>query len=351
MTTRSPKAVASAAGMTLVRGDEERLGSPVAAAPILAPTVVEVDLGQVVYGFVGARGGYEPARWVDPASPAAYRLLDSFVELATGESDDDEVVKLVRNWGALGLCPHHLPVGHNPPPRYAVAVTQGAGWWCLPLGYGDARFQAEMSKRHGAEVAQWGYEPISRWRDFARSASALLLVAAALRSRVVPAPPDTREAFAFWGLPDAPLAVVPAEKRAEVGWRLLVDAMNGWLSLAGLTVNAAFRRDTNGLSMDTRWVTGWESRRATGSSAWLPGGGIVTGQVFGVLALQLLLRIGRNRDIGVCAWCRRPFLSADRRLRPDRRHFCERCQREKRPDLMAQRDKRERDRRREREGT
>jgi len=213
-------------------------------------------------------------------------------------------------------------------------------WWCFPLGYRHARFQEEMSRRHGAEVAQWGYEPISRWRDFALSASGLIHVAASLHTGEQADPDAVHRAFSFWGLPDPPPASL---HRPDFAWRLVADALSGWLSVGGVTIRAALRQDARGLSIGTSWVTGWQSQRHMGSVS-MPGAAPMTGQVFGMLALQLMLRIGRNRDIGVCAWCRRPFLSADRRLRPDRRHFCEQCQREKRPDLMAQHDKRDRDR-------
>jgi len=142
-------------------------------------------------------------------------------------------------------------------------------------------------ERPGKHLLYW--EPISVWRDFSRQANEIISVMA----------PGLNLAPAGGWLPLPPLSTLN-EWLAMTGVRPVVDWINGRLRL--------------------RW------------------GGV---GVFGVLALQLALRVTKERGLALCAGCGRPFTPQRRRPRAGENHYCEDCGR-----VQAQRDASRRYRRR-----
>ena len=191
-------------------------------------------------------------------------MFRRFIEL---DGKDSEAYRTYASkWGVFRLCRHDLPHMHNWP-------TGTKKWGCRP---------------RGTALRQW--EPLERWRGVVAEFRACLAIAAEMQA-------GRKGKAADWlrlGSETTP--------RAESKRRLLLRAtVNNALYLG--RVQPAIEYDN---SIITTFQTGY-------------------GNLYGALALQLLLSIARTDGLANCSACGNPFVLTGRRPNPNRRCYCPAC--------------------------
>ena len=223
------------------------------------------------------------------------RILSDFVRLANG--DGPQIRAYARQWGILGICKHGLPSSH--------AGNEGGIPCCQPL---DRR-----------EDPAWcfdGWEPLERWRHFARQAQAMLNLAARLHTDQPRQPEDWQVVVHH------PTQPVPWwHPSVEAEWILLSHVVGAWIQIGDVRPVMA-RGPTQGRHVEF------------GSSAAGP-------RLFGTLACQLLFTITRETGVAVCSECAAIY-TPTRQPRPDQRRYCRSCRADGVPQRDAQRDRQRR---------
>jgi hypothetical protein len=246
-------------------------------------------------------------------------LLEAFVNLtSSGRLSPANVERFAKKWGALGICKHGKPYTHRRdghsllirvPEKGDDAGTQLRG--CPPLGYPrpERRFNPAL------------WDPLESWDTYSGNARALINIAAALNqsrfgevedwhrllSRTMPLERWTRtvhvKLFASPGVPK----VWGSRLNAERFW--ISNLLNLWLE-----------------DGDVRWQCAWER------PAFMVTPGVQS--LFGAIALQLMLAIGRVDALAVCSNCRVAY-GPRRKPVAGRRSYCETCRRDKIPQRDA----------------
>jgi hypothetical protein len=284
-------------------------------------------------------------------------LLTRFIGLA--DAPDRAIGEYARRFGVLGICEHGIPCGtHGGTGVHHCSRLVDHDWDRLDADP-EAYFDEWVS--HPGSKDSW--DPIAGWRHYARQARAALAIAARVQVGQPGREEDWRtiyewgwdenedkgvagrwtdpdladelddkewEIFADTPLPDfssrvtfdprtgamqlrtfgaETMGYVPIPGPAAMGWwgqgprfeRLLLSTVvNGWADIGGLTLRH-------------KWAISGAPRIALAGH-----------QLFGALAVQLLLAIGRTNGFAHCSACGKQY-TPDRRPPPGRRHYCPEC--------------------------
>lgn len=204
------------------------------------------------------------------------RLLEDFARLGT--ADDRAIEAYARQWGVLYICTHNLPSSHRHTPR---ATPQRGWWWRCDL--------------YETGVGGYYWEPLDVWREYAEKARAMLAIASDFYSG---GPGKVDDWRVVMGLGDDEPPTGPLESPWH-GRFFLSGAVNNWIGLAGV-------EPTLCLSEKHTMIT-WGNR-----------------VLYGALATQLLLVIGRRRGLAICSSCG-TFYTPPRRPAANRRRYCRQC--------------------------
>jgi hypothetical protein len=232
-------------------------------------------------------GGYRASVAAEPTEPGP-GMLERFASLY--EADDETILAYAQRWGALEVCAHGLPRAH--PPTDGMPRTT---YFC------EERFGSEDRRPLGH------VEPIRVWRYTARRFRAILDLAAAL-----------------WD--DPPSVGSPAT------WRILQKDQPSDLAAAHGVLAAQVN-----LHIQLGQVRPWAST----TPPFIRIGGH---DLFGALAVQLLLATSRSSGWAVCSACARPY-APTRRPPAGKLNYCPSCRETGAANRIAARNYRSRKRR------
>lgn len=216
-------------------------------------------------------------------------MLDGFRRL--GNAAPEKILAYAGRWGVLGICEHGLPASHRP-----LRLTDPAMPTCEPL-----HLPAGDYDEH--------YDPLSGWHFLASATQALLNIAARLHNGNVGQAEDWRAVYAnspampggwpdFWDR---------RPRSRDVDIMELCNRVDDWLEMGNV------RPTLSRLA----WLDKGAPELEFGST-WRDGA------LFGALALQLALAIGRVDGLAVCTACRVTYIPR-RRCNPSRHNFCPEC--------------------------
>ena len=201
-------------------------------------------------------------------------ILDAFVRIRDGK----DIVRFARRYGVLGICEHGRPAAHSRA--------------CDPLG---------------REEYRW-WDPIDRWLAYVAQARAILDIAAKLyrEKPVKPADWQPLDELVSWLYPegfsheiqDHPTWNNPRFQRAHVS-----VAVAAWVDLADARPRLTWRDEKPSILLRP-------DRRV-----W----------TFGVLAVQLMMAVGRAHAIALCDGCGQPYLRLNRAPQRGRPNYCPEC--------------------------
>jgi hypothetical protein len=203
-------------------------------------------------------------------------LLRSFAHLA--ERKPRRILAYARQWGVLNICEHGLPVTHSKRPPFQDDLSAPP-------------FLFSCATQFTTDVC---CEPLSAWRRFAREAQGLLNIAARLHQGD-PGRPEDWEAIGDWWQYQSFYELRPEEQ-----WGILAERVDDWLALG-----------------DVRPTINWSNGRLALTLSH-------HGMLFGALAAQLLLTIGRTSGLAICSECGSPYPPLRRPTR-GQRNFCPEC--------------------------
>ena len=255
------------AGITIQGGN---LGRPISTEPLLVPARLILEDEWLLY--VHGPG----SRKVRPDAP----MLNEFVQL--GQADSDAILAFAKRWGVLRVCEEHLlPQGHESVSRVTSA--------CSTLGGMDGEWYH-------------GYEPVYVWQLLARQARALLDIASAVHQGKVASHEDWSPIFENPVVCELP-AIDETPRRQATSLRderaRVRSVVNEWLYTGGVVPALEWRRETPDVELQSNGL-------------------------FGALAIQLLMAIGRTEKLFICTSCGVPYVPKRRPAR-GRRHYCENC--------------------------
>lgn len=300
----------------------EDWGRPQFQAHPLIPMTVALESDLLVWSMDTSL----KAEFLRAKRPPA-NLLSKFVGLNRGPRDPERLVAFATKWGVLGICPHGLPHTHELPD-----VENGDRMVsCLKLG---GMKESELSQRtkqylrlEDLPLKDFVFsEPVEIWWSLAAEAEAILAIAGMLRG--VPPRPGLPSQWArildrtISLYPDqyveekTDLPITGPERIAEERSRI-VSAVGEWLSWG--RVMPVFM-----------WPPG------SAPTVSFIGGHTIHG-LFGALAWQLALALGRREtQMWLCSGCGLPF-SPSRRPRVDQRRYCSECRAARIPERDRQR--------------
>jgi hypothetical protein len=254
-------------------------------------------------------------------------MLNEFVHLSEG--DDQQIAAYARKHGLLNVCDEHLlPSIHR--------------IWSRPLPGASSSRECDVAAFQRLETF---VTPTSVWRYWARSARAILRIAARLDRDRLGDLADWR-AISDEGLEDwreeilshmassvflrraIDAAAVP--QGTQYGQSLILDAESGTdeldelaggdLSLEeelesdridlGIAISAWLRMAA--ITIDVRWL----ERR--------PNVSLIGAPLFGALGVQLMLALTRSDGLAICTSCGEPYVPKRRPSR-SRRNYCGSC--------------------------
>lgn len=249
------------------------------------------DLWQVPPGIelVGDRLVWPRRRRVDEETfvRSGPGLLDGFMKL--GDAPAEQILAFARRWGVLGICVHGAPASHRPPSvPFDPAVPS-----CMPQQLENGDY----------------YESLISWRYFASATQALVNIAARLQNGGVGASADWRTVYQ--GSPPLPGDSRDfwdeSRRHREVDVLTLCERVNDWLQMGNVSpALSAFM-----------WLSKGTPELQLGSPCYY-------GALFGAIALQLALVIGRSDGLATCDACGNVYIPS-RRPNPNRRSFCSKC--------------------------
>lgn len=240
------------------------------------PAVIGVDCGLLIWRW-------DKALTRNPPRPKAHGLglLMEFMRLV--DAQPETILAFARKWGVLEICKHGLPSTHNC--RKAITLS---GRWCQPLSYTD--FENYM-------------EPIPYWHFYAKQMWAMLKIASQLKQGKTGLAEDWKI------LLDPGLLGYPRDK---------VDL---FLPFFGQTV----ADDIIGIrKMLDRWLSMGDVRP---NLVWDEEGCFVSfdNTLFGMLAYQVMLAIGRTEGLGFCSGCGEHYAPKRRQTKVGQRNYCPAC--------------------------
>ncbi len=247
-----------------------RLGRPLPMDFLVIPERIELAEGNLVYR--------NPLDGTYRRLPPGQDLLTPFIQLA--QSNPAAVLHFARSHGVLFLCEHGLPATHDPEPMTKLPMEDPEERWC----------------EGNILVGGWNEEPVSTWQYFARSARAVINIAANLHQGRCGRPEDwatlhEREGLyvLHWPLEDI-----------ESEWNNLCEVVNQWLAFGNVRPRLRVEPPKRSPSMR------------------------LGGYLFGALAVQLMSAVTRTWGFAVCSACGGLYLPR-RRPRRGQRHYCEAC--------------------------
>ena len=191
------------------------------------------------------------------------RILESFRRLA--DADEQTILKFSQDHGVLTGWPELQSRPRNQ---------------SLPI------FDELHDLLHSSEEGGL-YDSLAVWRSHARRADAILRIAQAIMNSREPQDDDWK--VLYGGVP--PKAKT---RRTEGKRRLLVDTVNGWLSLADLHPGLRWS--------DGEFEMTFRSRNLSGALGWL------------------LIETIAGRHMKICLCCGEPFIPS-----PEHRKYCQKC--------------------------
>ena len=264
--------------------EEGNLGSPAATDLLVVPAQIELDPDR---DWLHWEVAPNQLRYASPPR----NLLWDFIKLS--DASPERIRAFARNWGVLELCDtHSLPADH---PRRSAFSS-------------DSKSKCRINHWLEGEK-ELAREPLSAWRRFAGEAKAMLNVAAALHEGEKGKRKDWEQVV--WSLQLD--SRVPAFKE-NLWWNLSVEEQKSWL--AG---QVTWWLRMGEVRPTLRWGRHSDDSDLGISIAFFSHGGL-----FGELAVQLMLAIGKSKGLAICSNCAAPYLPT-RRPRADRRRYCQNC--------------------------
>ena len=214
------------------------------------------------------------------------RLLKEFVLLAA--APNAEILNFANRWGVLGLCKHGLPATHK--------ITISKQTSILPI------FQyCNVKKRQ-----DWCYEPLERWRYYARQVSAIASLAY-MPSILEPgeANPEDRYGINIWPGGKVEILGLPGD---EEDWKALFGDM--WFSFlktdrviaARHLITLAIERLFKMTHIRPAFL--WQNRKPDFHFC----GRSDEHGLFESIVMQLMLNVSGARGFSVCRECLNSFL-------------------------------------------
>lgn len=307
--------------------DEETgaLGRPLDLTPLHVPQVVELDSAndRLLWSHYQGREDGARATPPPPPRPADVQMLNDFIGLA--DRPAERIRNFARRWGVLQICRHDLPATHNLP-TYSLERRPGeegpggnpgapadpaewklldpAEWQPVDPDWGKP---SGCDARKLPEDPRWYWEAIARWREYAREARTMLLVAKTLHD----GQPVRREDWASIGLdiPDYhdPHSAALARQQER---NHLAGLVTQWLTWGGIRPVVQW-----GVQAERKRPNGRKVEFARPHIELDPQG------LFGVLALQLMTALSRVDGIAFCSACGKPYMPK-RKPAAGRRSFC-----------------------------
>jgi predicted RNA-binding Zn-ribbon protein involved in translation (DUF1610 family) len=240
------------------------------------PAVIGVDCGLLIWRW-------DKALTRNPPRPKAHGLglLMEFMRLANARPKT--ILAFARKWGVLEICKHGLPSTHNC--RKAITLS---GRWCEPLLYADL---------------ENFMEPITYWHFYARQMWAMLKIASQLKQGKTGLAEDWKI------LLDPGLGRDPHGKAslfASLFGQTVADDIVGiikmldrWLSMGDVRPNLVWDEEQRFVSFDNT--------------------------LFGMLAYQMMIAIGRTEGLGFCSGCGEHYAPKRRQTKVSQRNYCPAC--------------------------
>ncbi|HTK30725.1 MAG TPA: hypothetical protein VL332_02090 [Candidatus Saccharimonadaceae bacterium] len=227
------------------------------------------------------------------------RLVDHFVRLV--DAPEEDILAFAKRWGVLDLCSHGKPMIQD---RSARQWSHGPAPGCAPLLWNPPGLEPRLS-------GFWiGRERLAHWRQWARRARALMRIAAAVAGNRPGGLEDWIELKVDEATPER-----LEERRANIakqGALLMLDkfmlhsTVNQWVEVA---------------RMGPKIVAGPNDPPVIRFAS------SPMGNLFGLLGLQMMVRITRVGSLAVCTHCGSLY-KPDRLPNPKRRNFCSKCGRQ-----------------------
>lgn len=224
-------------------------------------------------------------KWIAPGTG----MLQRFLDLHT--ADDADILKYARKWGVMGLCKHDLPASH-------MNVMFGIQYGTKPCEW--------MIRGHESLTF---IESLNVWRMYSSAAAAIVDIAAHLNHGKKP-PADLFGRLLFRA------SLGSSDPRREIELE-----MSGWLSVGQCGPSFYWQQNLS------RWQI------SLGSNA-LP-------NLFGSLALKLMLAVSNTEGMAFCSLCPRSYM-VSKRPNPNRNNYCPACRNTS--DMWAELKRRQRKR-------
>jgi hypothetical protein len=253
-------------GITSETGELDR---PIASGEIWVPRSIELKGNKLVWESGGWR-----------VTSAKAGMLEQFIKIANSpkETIRRRVLRYARQWGVLRICNlHRKPLSHTEPVEF--------GRWVFE-DYAKRCFLLEEGGKH--------WEPISAWQSYAKQARAILNLAASLHLGRV----GSMEDWAVVTRTRNPRNLEELYDR-NAARHTIASAVDIWLRWGAVEVNF-----------------NWDDPKPT----------VVIGSnnLFGNLAVQLMLAAGRTQGFVSCSACGNQYIPK-RRPRIGERHYCHNC--------------------------
>ena len=259
----------------LVRQENEiaTLERPTQTNRLIVPSTTVLDGDRLVWHMRSPQRGESWCKLKQPRIGPRGGVLDEFLSLA-GKDDRQDVFQFAREWGVFGICEHNLPCTHN-----QAAGTGGTGAVpdaCLPRGSFDDVF----------------WEPVEIWFGMAGLFQRILNIASELHQ-------GKKGKSRDWERVKPMLEAEKKSLREQRYW--LGTEVDFLLKLGGVELEFSWR-DHPAIVYST--------------------GGLVN--LFGYLALQLMLAISRTGGLVNCSNCAGTYIPS-RRPNANLRNYCPGC--------------------------
>jgi hypothetical protein len=227
----------------------------------------------------------QPHRGDEQLSPPIRGCLSQFVKLV--DAPAEKILEFARTWGMLGICEHHKPYMHRD--------------GCRPLGL-----------RSNASGGNEGWEPVSVWHRYARSAATVLT---ALENPLPTRPAAEKQAWQarLGRIPERrfPISGDIREIEPQLTLREIALCVHGWQAEAKFKLRTVWSADR------ARFSTMLELARKR----------VLYGHLYCVLAMQLGAAVGSPYGAYRCSNpdCGTLYNPDGRTPQEGRNHYCPTC--------------------------